>query len=133
MFYAAYDYIKMSIKDSFTTPNPNPALWGAGKINTYAAVKAALQSVEVPLDKIEYNLYPNPTTADFTLEFESASNGKLIVEILDNTGRLVQTKFFEITKGKNKIDYDLDIYTKGIYYVKIIGNGVVVTKKLLLL
>lgn len=126
---------KTAVKDSFTTYNPNPAIWGAGKINAYAAIKETIRTrgnLPIPSDELDIKLYPNPASEKFTLEYESAGTGIFLVEINNPLGQLIQTKLWPVIKGKNQFPVQLDTNVKGIYYVDIIGNGSTITKKVVI-
>lgn len=124
---------KTAIKDNFTTPSPNPALWGAGKINAYAAVKVAILTtgiISVPSDGMEINVYPNPACDKFSLQYEAAKAGNFLVEVTSITGQVIQTKLWPISVGINQLPVQLDSNSKGLYFVNITGNGGTVTRKL---
>jgi len=73
---------------------------------------------------INFNLYPNPTNGDFTIEL---NNGLVkTVEILDMTGRMVYTN----TTTSDKINCNLNSLAKGIYYVRVQSNNTVEIAKI---
>ena len=126
---------KTAIRDTFTTQYPNPVLWGAGKINAYAAVKEALLSsdvVSVPTEEIEVKIYPNPASDKFTIEFESPKAGNFLVEVTDIAGKLMQTRLFQVSVGVNQLTFQMDSNAKGLFFVNIIGNGGLMTKGIFL-
>ena len=126
---------KTAIKDNFTTLTPDPSLWGAGKINAYAAVKETIRTAglnAVTADEMDIQVYPNPTNEKFTVAYESAGAGNFLVEITDMTGKLLQTKLFQISVGSNLLAVQLDSKARGLYFVTITGNFGSVTKKIVL-
>lgn len=60
--------------------------------------------------------YPNPTTANVTLNFKSDFSG--VVSVLDNTGRVVSTQAFN---GTN-LTLDMDDLSTGLYHVRTLSN-----------
>lgn len=124
-----------AMKDTFTTQNPNPAIWGAGKVNAYAAVKEVIRTVGViaiPADEKEISLYPNPAIDKFTLAFQSESDGNYLVEILNLSGEVLQSKLWEIAAGNNQLPIQLESYDSGLYFISITGRGGTVTKRIVL-
>ncbi|MFA7274461.1 MAG: S8 family peptidase [Crocinitomicaceae bacterium] len=64
--------------------------WGAGKVNAYAAVQLALNTVELKENEKEnYIIYPNP--AQGTLYLQGNLNGNETYEIVDFQGKLVDS------------------------------------------
>lgn len=126
---------KTAFKDNFTTPSPNPALWGAGKINGYAAVKEAILTagiISVPADEMEIKVYPNPASDMILIQYEAPKSGNFLVEITSITGQIIQTKLWQISVGINQLPFQIDSNSKGLYFVNITGNGGKMTKKILI-
>lgn len=126
---------KTAIKDNFTTQTPNPAIWGAGKINAYAAVKETISTsgvISIPQDDMEIKIYPNPTSDIFTLEYESTKAGNFLVELTDITGKILQSELFQISYGINKLQFHLESNSKGLYFLHITGKGGTMTKSIIL-
>ncbi len=75
-----------------------------------------------------FNLYPNPTKNNVQIKI---NNEQLIgiIEITDINGRIVKQLTVE---NDNNLTIDLSSQAKGIYFVKLIGEGFVSTQKLLL-
>jgi minor extracellular serine protease Vpr len=126
---------KTAIKDNFTTPSPDPALWGAGKINAYAAVKEVIRTtgiISILPDKLEIKVYPNPFSALFTIQYASGKAGNVMVEIANIAGEIIQSKLWSISAGVNQLPCQLNSSAKGVYFVNIAGNGGTVTKRIVL-
>jgi len=122
---------RTAIKDNFTTPTPDPAVWGAGKVNAYAAVKEVISTVgvdAVSAHDVRISVYPNPTTREFTLEYESTISGNFLVEVSDVTGRTVLSKLFPVSDGTNRLHVQLDASARGMYFVHVVGNRGMSTK-----
>lgn len=58
-------------------------------------------------------VYPNPTSGEFTIELSNSS--AKTIEVLDLTGRVVYSN----TAASEKVKVNLSTLANGIYYVKI--------------
>lgn len=105
-------------QDNFTgvIPTGGSNRWGAGKINAYAAVKLALETVGIENPPIElmWSVYPNPVMNE--LHFTIVEELPKTVEIFDVSGN-----YFEkpIINGKVYVS-DLP---PGQYFIKILIDG----------
>ncbi|MBN7813047.1 right-handed parallel beta-helix repeat-containing protein [Algoriphagus sp. H41] len=74
---------------------------------------------------------PNPAQKFVNLRlFNFRQVQTISIQVVDMTGRLVET--FELEKGTSKIKVDLEDYVPGIYLFKILGdNNVLVVKKII--
>ncbi|MBS1684471.1 MAG: T9SS type A sorting domain-containing protein [Bacteroidetes bacterium] len=87
------------------------------------AIEASIENVADLQNEIK--IYPNPSNSQFTIEFESKTNGEqLDLVIYDMTGRLVKTYTKSSSLGNNKLGIDLNREAPGIYTLAINGlNG----------
>ena len=89
------------------------------------------------LNQVNFNLYPNPATHNVQLTMNNEQLGSTI-EIVTITGKTIYTSSLrgtacpESISGKQSINLDLSQQAKGIYIVKLIGEGFVSTQKLVL-
>ncbi|MES2131402.1 MAG: M43 family zinc metalloprotease [Bacteroidota bacterium] len=83
---------------------------------------------------IGLSIYPNPTLSSSTVEFTSPVNAKIIVSVIDVTGRLVEENNFDVIAGSlTKYDVNKNASLKaGIYFVTLNLNNQKVTKKLII-
>ena len=75
-----------------------------------------------------FSLYPNPATHNVQLVISNEQLKNARIEIVSITGKTVK----QITNNKEQITIDLSNQPKGIYFVKLIGEGFVSTQKLVL-
>ncbi|MFM1914719.1 MAG: hypothetical protein RLZZ531_388 [Bacteroidota bacterium] len=96
-------------------PTGGSPIWGAGKINAYAAVKLALQTVGIENIKheIDWNVYPNPVMNE--LHFTIVELPKK-AEIIDMKGTMYEKHIFD---GKLYVS-DLPA---GTYFIRLIIDG----------
>ncbi len=66
-----------------------------------------------------FTIYPNPVTSQLILEFASDINKTLAIEVFDMLGNKVITKELHVITGNNKLELDMHVLHKGIYYVRI--------------
>lgn len=124
-----------AIKDKFTSQTPDQTRWGAGKINAYGAIKESIRwlgTVPVPKVESEINIAPNPSQGKFTLFYESNQNGYFLIEVSNLIGEIIKTESWQLSKGKNQIELNLDGYNKGMYFINITGQGGQIVKKVIL-
>jgi len=67
----------------------------------------------------KWKLFPNPSNADFVIEFEDSKIENIRLELIDLSGRIVESQSF---KG-SKISVNAKELKSGIYFVRIFGNG----------
>src|SRR5690606_4355070 len=94
-----------------------------GCVDTSACITISSVGITELLDD-EIQIIPNPTSGEFYIK----GVGLVRVQILTSEGRVI----FE---GKPALvkPYDLTKYPDGIYYVRIVAQRVVITKKLVVL
>ena len=78
-----------------------------------------------------FNIYPNPTNGIVNIIFENQNVENLIIEIFDNTGKLIYMKQFENVKAKSIKEIDLSTQPKGIYFIKVYGDNILNVEKVL--
>ena len=125
---------RTATRDNFTTADPDSSLWGAGKLNAYAAIKETILTsgtVEIPSSEHSFSVFPNPTHGQFTIEYESDRDGFFWIEVTNVIGQTISQQPWQLTTGKNTISVDLHSSGNGLHFVSITGHGGKVTKKLL--
>jgi hypothetical protein len=102
--------------NTLTIPAEGSPKWGAGKINAYAAVKLALETVglENPPQELMWSVYPNPVINE--LHFTIVEELPKTVDIFDIAGN-----YFEKPIINGKV-YVSDL-TPGQYFIRILIDG----------
>jgi hypothetical protein len=90
-----------------TTPN-----CGSSTFTTLIDLSVGIGSID-GVDMIQ--LYPNPTSGNVTLAFNSLNQQSFNVRITDATGRLIQTESMTNYIGKFNKTFDLSESAKGVY------------------
>ena len=74
-------------------------------------------------------IYPNPNSGLFTLEMDFDKNTSLTIDLYNFTGQLIYTEEIGNVSGKYSREINVSNYAKGIYYLQIVSDGGVMTKK----
>ncbi len=69
--------------------------------------------------------YPNPTTGTATVDLGAGRFER--AELTDLSGKVMATK--KISAGEERISFDLSSSPKGVYLIRIIGNGETIVRK----
>lgn len=80
-----------------------------------------------PQTNESFNIYPNPNTGLFTIDFTNGQNNKSIM-IYDFSGKLVKEEF----NGSQKLQISMADLAKGIYLLKIITDTEIISRKIVL-
>ncbi len=114
-----------AITDSYTgvLPAAGNNTWGHGKINAYKTLRYLAQqaSVENTLtqDPLDCMMYPNPSKGNSIVSYISTTNETLQIAVYDVTGKLMQHNAWNVKRGGNLINMNMQNFAKGIYFVKI--------------
>jgi Secretion system C-terminal sorting domain len=77
-------------------------------------------SVSLSDKNIKTSVFPNPVTESvLQIEHETASEGSVLIKIIDLMGRAVLTKKITVISGYNLINLDVDKLTDGQYLISI--------------
>lgn len=121
-----------------TTTDISPAGWdkytGYGKFNLEAAVLAAIAVEENPVQKLKFDISPNPATSFLTINLYLPTSQNVSLKIFNSAGKEVKTI---IEENKQAGDYNTIISThglsSGIYFAKLKGEGLNFSKKITLI
>jgi hypothetical protein len=91
--------------------------------------------ITVGLDEINavsgLNIYPNPTSADATLEVELANSGEIEVIVMNANGQIMQTVAAEYAEvGTHQFTLNTAEFAQGMYYAVVRTAGTSKTVKL---
>lgn len=74
-------------------------------------------------------IYPNPNTGLFTIEKSSELDKKVNISLLDASSRVIINKI--IPKGQQKIEMDITLHSKGVYYLQLTVGKEIFVKQIL--
>ena len=104
----------------------------SGGIFKYTDVFEATQVQTSASSRYKFNLYPNPSNGLFYISFVAENNLPINVQVTDAMGKVV---FQKIYKDKSQLwlrSIDLTKCNRGVYFMKLVNDGVVTTKKLVI-
>ena len=76
----------------------------------------------------QFSLFPNPNQGNFTIQLSNYDDPTIIYEVYSRTGTLSQRGIVN-TFCKSKISINVAVYTKGVFSIKLIGEGTSVSKR----
>ncbi len=80
--------------------------------------------------KNDFAIYPNPNNGTFEIQLSELEEA-FVVQIYDNTGRIVYTKDFNQTNSSTQT-VNLENVSSGIYLVSVKGANATITKKIVI-
>jgi len=77
-----------------------------------------------------FDVYPNPTTGIFKLDFTVKEKANCTIRITDILGNIVITTDVAAVRGENSVDFDLSRISKGLYFIsmEIAGAEIQISK-----
>jgi hypothetical protein len=78
-----------------------------------------------------FTLYPNPSSENVTIEFNSASSTTIKMELLDVTGKVIKNVNANNVIGDYKYSMNTSDLAKGIYFLKVSSDKSIETKKVI--
>jgi hypothetical protein len=93
--------IKISASSVASAENISSAIAAGGKHNAFA--------------------YPNPVKNTVTINYSAKQNGKYIFELTELSGKILFHREVNAVQGLNNATIDMSRFTKGTYFVNIIG------------
>lgn len=79
----------------------------------------------------EITFYPNPASNSVSFDFYSDEPKEVMIQILDQSGRMVQHKLLSLTAGANQPTLDVTMLPTGMYFVKFVGASLTITSRLM--
>lgn len=105
------------------TESRNFFVW-ADQFKTYIDLEtrwpASVQNTSVSVSDMK--LYPNPATDNINITFTSENQDKVLLSIIDISGRIIQSTEAGIMKGSNKIPLALNNLPTGNYTLRLNGE-----------
>lgn len=103
-----------------------------GSCVTYTTTGGESKEVQDASVNALVSVSPNPSAGQFTIQLNNYKASKATVMILDLNGRIVTQKVVSITGNNQTINFNISNYPQGLYLIKVIGAGGIITEKLVL-
>jgi hypothetical protein len=68
----------------------------------------------------EVHFYPVPAADYVTIDFKSSLSGKISIQLLNSSGKLLGTKEFNMPGSNSTVTWNLSQFTSAIYYFRIL-------------
>lgn len=70
-------------------------------------------------------MYPNPVenSGTLTLEYDAIENEEVILMIFDVSGKIIQTRSILVKEGPNKIEFNPEFGSSGVYLLQVQGSS----------
>jgi hypothetical protein len=89
-------------------------------------------SVEEQPELQNCEVFPNPASGQVFLQVSSVSQTSLTVELASLDGRVQLSEKFETIEGVNKKSFDISRLQAGVYFLRVIGNNGLITRKVVI-
>jgi hypothetical protein len=86
---------------------------------------------EAIVEKVEFNIFPNPATENITVDFNSAVEKRVSIKLLDITGKEVYSRELNAIIGENQVQVDISGMPRGIYLAYLSGENLNEFKKVI--
>jgi hypothetical protein len=77
-------------------------------------------------------LYPNPVFDKATIELDANTKGKLSIQVIDLSGKIIYSEERFVNEGVNKLDLDLTHLKTGTYVLKAVSEHNIFTRKFII-
>lgn len=113
-------------------PNSNPRIFISAAIpesqtrwsNIIAILSVQDTQIYNVVDDNKINLYPNPVIDWFDMEINLKESQNIKIELFDAQGKRIFLLFEGVlAKGNNRLKFNKENLSSGIYFVRVLGNG----------
>lgn len=77
------------------------------------------------------DVYPNPFSESFTMNYVSPQNKQVTIELLDVNGKKMFTQPYTVTKGENTLSFTIDNNYKGMILYRLIDGDKIISGKVI--
>lgn len=102
----------------YVYPKKDIAHWNSIGINETASINLV-------------SVYPNPSKGQVNLVINSINTSNLTYSIIDQSGRVIESKSLDTVSGLAEYSIDLQNVSTGMYFLKVVGDGYLATTNLM--
>ncbi len=88
-------------------------------------------SVAEASKEVSFGIYPNPTKGKFNIVIEGTIHQNFSLDIMNLEGRIVKHQEIFVNQATYSQQIDLSTFSKGVYMVRLMNEGLIITKKLI--
>lgn len=117
-----------------STPGNYAVRVRAGSTCSETSNTVYIQNVSVEdlmAERIQLELYPNPTSDVFALRFELFESTEVNVELLDLAGRVLEQRSLGTQNNRVEVPFSLKPFAKGVYMVRLTLGDVTITRRVI--
>lgn len=119
---------EFNLEVTFDPALPNMGLFEAHGLSAVQSLKLQALGTDENAD-IKFEVYPNPSHGQFMLTMNTWPEN-LQIQITDMRGSIIQELEPGVQNAASVFNINLSDQTKGVYFLKLLDDGIVVTKKL---
>jgi hypothetical protein len=95
------------------------------------SLSATISSTDISIDNL--SVYPNPVVDLLKISFKSGQRSKAVISLFNNIGKQVFVQESDVAPGNNLFSIDMrnKSIEPGIYFVQIVVESEVITRKLI--
>ena len=95
------------------------------------SLSATISSMDISIDNL--SVYPNPVVDLLKISFKSGQRSKAVISLFNNIGKQVFVQESDVAPGNNLFSIDMrnKSIEPGIYFVQIVVESEVITRKLI--
>ena len=79
-----------------------------------------------------FEIYPNPSKGDFTIEFTGNGKEELTLQIINNLGQVVEKERVSQIKGTQKRKLELSEHPPGVYTLLFQGDDFAIARRVVI-
>lgn len=81
--------------------------------------------------ELNFSVYPNPTSAQTTVQLNIDRASEVMIKIIDITGRIVSSEISQLHAGDNILKLDVSTLPKGVYILSAIAGSSIREKRII--
>ena len=104
----------------------------SGNFRADGSTDGQVEQIELPVvfENAGFGLYPNPASQEVAVEVPMENEADVTVSIMDPSGKLAAQQHHTLSKGDNRMLFDVSNMANGIYFVQVRNGEKALTRKL---